>query len=266
ELMESVSGGRKGSATFAPEAGTDRMRGIINKMIPESTILDVADQVYSRGWRTIKLYFMIGQPHETLRDIEAIADLAWQVLKQGRKYHGRRARVHLSASTFVPKSHTPFQWFSIDAIDQIREKQALLMEKTRTKGMNLKWNDPNETLFEDLLGRGDRRLGPVIHRAWQLGAKFEGWQEQFDLRRWEQALTENDLSLHFYTNRPRPLDEVLPWDHIDTGVKKSYLVQEYQRSLNGEIQPDCRQGCLACGILVAFKDQLEGLPPGTWNC
>lgn len=265
-LMEAVSGGRKGSATFAPEAGTDRMRGIINKMIPESTILDVADQVFSRGWRTIKLYFMIGQPLENLEDVEAITELAWQVLRQGRKYHGKRASVHLGVSTFIPKPHTPFQWFSIDTVDRIREKQAVLMQKTRGKGMELKWNNPDETLFEGLLGRGDRRLGPVILRAWQMGAKFEAWQEHFDLARWEKALEENGLSLDFYTHRQRSLDEVLPWDHIDTGVNKSYLIKEYQRSLNGETQPDCRQGCLACGILAAYSEQRKEMPAGAWRC
>jgi len=209
---------------------------------------------------------MIGQPQETLQDVEAIADLAWQVLKQGRKYHGRRSRVNLGISTFVPKAHTPFQWSSIDSIDSIREKQTLLMEKTRTKGMNLKWNDPNETLFEGLLGRGDRRMGKVIHRAWQLGAKFEGWQEHFDLNRWNQALDENGLAMDFYTHRLRELGEVLPWDHIDVGVKKTYLDQEYQRSFKGEIQPDCREGCLACGILTAFKDQRPESQDEMWCC
>jgi len=266
DLMEAVSGGRRGSATFAPEAATDRMRQIINKMMPEEQILAATSEVFSRGWRTVKLYFMIGHPQESLDDVKAIADLAWKVLRQGRKHHGRRARVNLGVSTFIPQPHTPFQWTTLDRVEQIKAKLALLKEMTGGRGLELKWNEPEETLFEGLLGRGDRRLGAVIHRAWELGARFDGWQEHFDLGRWEQAMAETGLTLEFYTHRPRPVNEILPWDHIHTGVRKAYLVQEYERSLRGETQPDCRQGCFACGILTAFREERDIVPAGAWQC
>ncbi len=265
DLLE-TTGGRRGSATFAPEAASERMRQIINKTIPDDQILHMTGEMFRRGWRTIKLYFMIGHPRETIEDVRAIAELAWAVLRLGRQHHGRRAQVNLGVSTFIPKPHTPFQWTALDQVEQIRAKQALLMELTRGKGLELKWNHPSETLFEGLLSRGDRRLGPVIQQAWQMGAKFDGWQEHFDLGRWVQALADNHLELDFYTHRPRPTDELLPWDHIDTGVSKAYLVQEYQRSLRDEIQPDCREGCVACGILTAFRDERQTIPAGAWQC
>jgi radical SAM superfamily enzyme YgiQ (UPF0313 family) len=266
DLMEAISGGRRGSATFAPEAATDRMRRVINKMTPEPQILEVIEQVFSRGWRTVKLYFMIGHPRESLEDVKAIADLAWTALRLGRRHHGRRAQVNLGVSTFIPKPHTPFQWTAIDQVDQIEAKLTLLKEMTGGRGLELKWNDVKETLLEGLLSRGDRRLGPVIHRAWELGARFDGWQECFDLDRWTQALAESNLPLEFYTHRPRAVDEVLPWDHIDTGVRKAFLIEEYERSLRREIQPDCRRGCVACGILTAFREQRAAVPEGAWQC
>ena len=266
DLMEAVSHGRRGGFTFAPEAATDRMREIINKMMPEKQILEVAEQVFSRGWRTIKLYFMIGHPQEQLDDVKAIADLAWKVLRIGRKHHGRRAQVNLGVSTFIPKPHTPFQWTAVDEVEQINAKQKLLKETTGGRGLDLKWNSAEETLFEALLSRGDRRLGPVIQRAWELGAKFDGWHEHFDLALWRQALSEQNLSLDSYTHRQRPVDEVLPWDHIDTGVRKRHLVQEFERSLRGETQPDCREDCVACGILTAFRADRKEISTGAWQC
>ena len=266
DLMEAVSHGRRGGFTFAPEAATDRMREIINKMMPEEQILEVAEQVFSRGWRTIKLYFMIGHPQEQLDDVTAIADLAWKVLRIGRKHHGRRAQVNLGISTFIPKPHTPFQWTAVDQVKQISAKQKLLMEMTGGRGLDLKWNSVEETLFEALLSRGDRRLGQVIQRAWELGAKFDGWHEHFDLALWRRALSEQDLSLDFYTHRQRSVDEVLPWDHIDTGVSKRHLVQEFNGGLRGETQPDCREACVACGILTAFRADREEISTGAWQC
>ncbi len=266
DLMEAVGVGRKGSATLAPEAATDHMRRVINKMMPEEQILTVTEDLFSRGWRTIKLYFMIGHPSETLDDVRAIARLGQAVLQQGRKHHGRKARVNLGVSTFIPKPHTPFQWTARDQLDHIQAKLKLLKETARGRGLELKWNDPQETLFEGLLSRGDRRLAEVIRRAWQLGARFDGWQEHFDFEIWQQALKEENLSWDFYTHRPRSLDELLPWDHIDTGVRKDYLVQEFSQSQRGETQADCRNGCVACGILTAYRQEREAQAAGTWQC
>ncbi len=266
DLMEAVSHGRRGGFTFAPEAATDRMRSIINKMMPEEQILEVAEQVFSRGWRTIKLYFMIGHPQENLEDVKAIADLAWQVLRIGRKHHGRRAQVNVGVSTFIPKPHTPFQWTAVDQVEQIDAKLEMLKKMTGGRGLDLRWNSVEETLFEALLSRGDRRLGPVIRRAWELGAKFDGWQEHFDLTLWQQALAEHRLSLEFYTHRQRAVEEYLPWEHIETGVHKRHLVREYERSLQGETLADCREHCVACGILTSFRIEHKEIPPDTWTC
>jgi hypothetical protein len=209
---------------------------------------------------------MIGHPRETLNDVMAISELAQEVLMLGRRYHGRRARVNLGVSTFIPKPHTPFQWSPLDSLGQIHAKLDLLKQNATGRGLELKWNDPDETLLEALLGRGDRRLGEVIFRAWRSGARFDSWNEHFDFGYWLGALGDVGLSVDFYTTRHRKLEEALPWDHIDTGVKKSYLVDEYLRSQEGEIQPDCRNGCVACGILVAYREQVHELPANAWQC
>lgn len=265
-MLQATGKRRRGSATFAPEAATDTLRRVINKMIPEKQILEVTNEVFGRGWRTIKLYFMIGHPRETLDDVKGIADLAWTVLRQGRQHHGRRARVNLGVSTFIPQPHTPFQWLAMDPREQTEAKLALLKKMTGGRGVELKWNEPGETMLEGLLSRGDRRLGAVVQRAWELGARFDGWREHFDLGVWEQAMAEAHLTFAFYNHRQRPLEEVLPWDHIDTGIRKSFLIQEYERSLREETQPDCREGCVACGILTAFAEYREALPAGAWQC
>jgi radical SAM family uncharacterized protein len=268
DLMEATGGdgGRKSSATFAPEAATDHMRRVINKDIPEAQLLEVTEEIFRRGWRTVKLYFMIGHPRETLDDVRAIAELARSVLMLGRRHHGRRARVNLGISTLIPKPHTPFQWSSLDTVEQINAKLQVLKQGTAGQGLEMKWNAPEETLLEALLGRGDRRLGRVIQRAWELGAKFDSWHEYFDFRHWLAALDEAGLTLDFYIYRTRALDEILPWDHIETGVNKSYLQDELLRSQRSELQPDCRCGCLACGILTAYGELRQHLPTQVWQC
>jgi radical SAM family uncharacterized protein len=266
DLADWLTGSRRSGFTFAPEAATERMRRIINKFIPAEQLLTTADEVYSRGWRTIKLYFMIGHPKEILEDVQAIVDLAWAVLRVGRKHHGKKATVNVGVSTFVPKPHTPFQWVPVDAEERIREKQEVLKRGLRGKGLNLNWHAPEETFLEAALARGDRRLGRVIHRAWQLGAKFDAWHEHFRWTAWQQAFADAGLDMHFYTHRRRALDEVLPWDHISTGVAKRYLVQDYQMSLAEQTREDCRNGCYACGILPAFADLRRRTPAEAWAC
>ena len=266
ELADLLTGSRRSGITFAPEAATERMRRIINKFIPDEQLLTTAEEVYSRGWRTIKLYFMIGHPEERLEDVQAIVDLAWKVLRVGRKHHGQKATVNVGVSTFVPKPHTPFQWVPVDTEERIRQKQEVLKQGLRGKGLNLKWNAPEETFLEAALARGDRRLGAVIHRAWQLGAKFDAWHEHFCWDAWQQAFAGAGLDMHFYTHRHRALDEVLPWDHISTGVTKRYLARDYQMSLVGQTREDCRNGCYACGILSAFADLHSQMPDQAWTC
>lgn len=266
DLMDALQDTRRSGFTFAPEAATERMREIINKAVPDQQLLDTAREVFSRGWVTIKLYFMIGHPSETLDDVQAIIDLAKAVLAEGRKIHGKKANVNVGVSTFVPKPHTPFQWLPVDTVEQIRAKQKLLKDQVRGVGLKLKWNRPEETLLEAFLSRGDRRLGAVIQRAWELGTKFDAWQEHHDHAAWLQAFDDAGLTLDFYTHRPRTLDEIFPWEHIDAAVKKSFLIEDYTMSLSGETRQDCRNQCFACGILPKFRDTRMETPAEAWQC
>ncbi|HEY76628.1 MAG TPA: TIGR03960 family B12-binding radical SAM protein [Thermoflexia bacterium] len=265
DLADGISRGRRTGFTFAPEAGTERMRSVINKPIPTGQMLEVAREVFARGWRTVKLYFMIGLPRETLADVEAIADLTLAVRAEGRRVHGRRAQVNVSVSTFVPKPHTPFQWAPLAPMDEIRAKQQVLQRRLRGGGLKVSWNEPRMSLLEAVLSRGDRRLGPVVRRAWEQGARFDGWDEWFDWGAWSAALTEAGLDAAFYAHRERGREEVFPWDHIDTGVRKTYLRQEWERSQRAEPRPDCRgKTCYGCGILTAYGAMWSsgwGCPP-----
>jgi radical SAM superfamily enzyme YgiQ (UPF0313 family) len=267
DLMEQLRMmGRRSSFTFAPEAATERLRAVINKPIAGEDLLAVAEEVYGRGWKTIKLYFMIGHPTQTLDDVAAIVDLAMQVRAVGKRIMGRKAQVNVSISTLVPKPHTPFQWVPLADESEIREQQAYLRENLRGPGIKLNWNNYQETLLEAVLSRGDRRLGVAIHRAWQLGARFDGWSDQFKVEAWRQAFRETGIEVGFHSRRRRALDEILPWDHIDAGVTKKYLARDFEASQRGETRLDCREQCYACGILTAFGGERAGLTAEAWGC
>ena len=253
ELVKALQGGRRTGLTFAPEAGSQRLRDVINKHVTDEDLLRTAQAVYGSGWQRIKLYFMIGLPTETMEDIAAIVDLVKRVRAIGRREQGKRAKVNVSVATFVPKPQTPFQWLALEDEERLQEKQSLLRRGLRGRGVRLSWHDPEVTLLEAALSRGDRRMGRAIYRAWQLGAKFDAWSEVFDEKRWWQAFADVGLDPAFYARRQRPLDEVFPWDHIDVGVHKDFLRAEYERSLRGEVTPDCRERCLHCGILSTFE-------------
>ncbi len=266
DLMEALKDNRRGGFTFAPEAATEHMRRVINKFIPTPQVIETTREVFSRGWRTIKLYFMIGHPSETLEDVQAIVDLAKAVLREGRKLHGNAAQVNIGASTFIPKPHTPFQWVPLDEAENTLAKQQLLRRELRGPGLKVSWSRPEESLLEAFLSRGDRRLGPVIYRAWQLGAKFDAWMEHYNQNAWQQALDEQGLDPNWYARRPRLLDEVFPWDHIDIGVTKKFLLQDFLWSADGKTRVDCREQCFACGILPKFKQMRMGTEPDAWEC
>jgi len=252
ELAEMFQGRRKTGLTFAPEAGSQRLRDVINKNVTEDDLLRTAEAAYSSGWRRIKLYFMVGLPTETLEDMAAIVDLVKKVRAVGRRHQGKKTQVNVSVATFVPKPFTPFQWLPLVDEAALEEKQELLRRGLRGPGISFSWHDPRTTLLEAALSRGDRRLGQVVHRAWQLGARFDAWDELLDESLWWRAFAEAGLDPNFYARRERPLDEVLPWDHIDVGVRKRFLIEEYQRSLRGETTIDCREGCVGCGISDVF--------------
>ena len=266
DIMDKLRGSRQGGFTLAPEAGTDRMRSIINKPIAAEQLLETAQQIYSRGWSTLKLYFMIGHPEETLEDVQAIADLCRAVIQVGRQAIGKRANLHVGISTFVPKPHTPFQWVACDTPDQILAKQQLLRRDLRLPGVKINWTDSRETMMEAWLSRGDRRMGEVIKTAWQNGAKFDAWQDEFRIELWISAFESQGLSPDFYTHRLRGTEEIFPWDHIHTGVRKSYLLQEYKSSHSGTLRADCRTECFACGILPTYNQLRHENPGDSWKC
>ena len=267
DLLETLQGSRKGSFTFAPEAATDRMRNVINKSIATEALLETAEEVYSRGWRLIKLYFMIGQPTETDEDVIAIAKLAKKVLEIGKKHHGNKAKVRVGVSTFVPKPHTPFQWAALDDLDEIRRKQSLMRaEFGQTRGIIFNRHEALETFMEAFLSRGDRRLGPIIKTAWENGAKFDAWNDWFDHKIWRAAFVEHGLDSGWYAHRVRPADEIFPWDHIRAGIEKRWLLLDWQAAEKGETKIDCREHCHHCGILTNFKGLRANTPPTAWKC
>jgi hypothetical protein len=209
---------------------------------------------------------MIGHPSETMDDVQAIADLCKAILAAGRKIIGKKAQLNAGVSTFVPKPHTPFQWVPCDTPETILAKQDLLKKALRGPGFKLSWTPPQDTMLEAWLARGDRRLAPVIFKAWQQGAKFDAWKECFRYDLWMDAFQSTGLDPAFYTHRERPIDETMPWEHISTTIRKKFLTEDYMWSLQGKTRVDCRQRCFACGILPTFSD-LRRLNPGEqWRC
>jgi radical SAM family uncharacterized protein len=267
ELMDVLQQtSRRGGFTLAPEAATERMRRIINKFVPTEQVLSTAREIYSRGWHTIKLYFMIGHPSETTEDVRAIAELCKAVLAVGREQIGMRAKVHAGVSTFVPKPHTPFQWVPCDSIDQITAKQTILKRELKAKGIKFNWTDPRETMLEAWLSRGDRKMGRVIHKAWELGARFDAWKEHPSFDIWMKAFESTGIDSEFYTHRERPIDETLPWDHVNAGLRKEFLTEDYLWSLENRTRVDCRERCFACGILPKFAELRRENPGNVWEC
>ncbi len=245
ELMKLVRRVRKTGFTLAPEAGSERLRRVINKGILDQDLLDTADNAFQLGWRVIKLYFMIGLPTESDEDLQALVDLSLGVWKRAKPF---RASINVSVSTFVPKPFTPFQWMAQIPQEVMEERLRSLKDRLQRPALNLKWNHPQLSRMEAVFARGDRRLGAVLERAWRLGARFDGWTERFRGDLWEQAFKDEGLDPSFYAGRERPLEEVLPWDHLSPRVEKAYLRAELERALVGEYTPDCRwASCSACG-------------------
>jgi len=267
ELMDQLQENRpSGGFTLAPEAGTERLRKIINKPISTSQLIETAQAVYQHGWTIIKLYFMIGLPTETEEDIHAIVDLSKNILSEGRKIIGRKAKVHIGVGTFVPKAHTPFQWVGCDSVEQIKTKQYILRQGLQSPNIKLTWNQPESTMLEAWLARGDRRLSEVIYHAWKKGAKFDAWQDQFRYPLWIEAFSETGIEPSFYSQRQRDFNEIFPWDHINSGVRKSFLLNDYKLSIEGATRDDCRNQCLACGILPLMADLRFHTLDTSWKC
>ncbi len=245
EVINQIKRVRKTGFTVAPEAGTDRMREVINKGITEEDLLSTCRDAFTAGWNLIKFYFMIGLPTETIEDVDGIVDLAVRARKEAQ---GGRAQINVSVATFVPKPHTPFQWSQQLTLDESRERINRLKKKLPRKGFKLKWHDPDQSFLEGVFSRGDRRLSRLLEAAWRDGARLDGWSEHFSLGRWQQAAETADLDLDWYL-RARSMEEVLPWDHLHCGVDRSFLVTEYEKSLQRAYTPDCRNNsCQKCGL------------------
>ncbi|HKJ55305.1 MAG TPA: radical SAM protein, partial [Nitriliruptoraceae bacterium] len=246
---ELARNGRRTGLTFAPEAGSERMRAVINKMVSEEDMLRTAEMAFSNGWRHIKLYFMVGLPTERDEDVEAIANMGIEVYKIAQK-HGRKNKVTVSVGGFVPKPHTPFQWVAQDTPEEIQRKLDLVLEIIKPyHGLRLRTNDPQEGVIEGLLARGDRRTAAVVERAWRLGARFDGWHESDTLPQWRQALADTGITLDEYSYRDRDEHEAFPWDHLDSGLEKQWLWEDWQDALVEKDLDDCRWiPCYDCGV------------------
>lgn len=249
ELAEAVAGPGKHTITLAPEAGSQRLRLAINKPVAEEDALRAAEAAFSHGWTSIKMYFMVGLPTETPEEVRGIVDLAAKVKEMGQRHHGRRARVRVSVATFVPKPHSPFQWARQNSAEELGLKHDLLRKGCKRAGVEFSWEDPEHSLLEAVVSRGDRRLGQVIQRAWQLGCKFDAWHEHQDWGRWQQAFQECDLDPSFYAHRERGLFERFPWSHIDVGVSEAYLRGEWLKTAKEQTTADChKEPCNVCGL------------------
>ncbi len=247
-LIDSLLPQGRINLTFAPEAGSERLRRVINKSISEELILDVMAGLFDKGVASIKLYFMMGLPTEAMDDIESIAGLAQKILHL-RRDNRKRPKLRIGLSPLIPKPHTPFQWLAQEDEEQLSHKRGLLQQKLRREQIRLSWHNPKASRLEAALSRGDRRLGKVIYRAWQLGCRFDAWSECFHHQKWLEAFEECGLDIAFYANRKRSLDELLPWNHIDVGVTTEFLKREYDNLWQGKETPDCRYGkCNSCGL------------------
>ncbi len=248
-LVDSLSSRRKTGLTFAPEAGSRRLRQVINKDIPEEELLKAAAIAFESGRTTLKLYFMVGLPTETIDDIKGIVQLVNRVHSMGRQAKGRTPQIRVSVSTFVPKPHTPFQWVAQESEGELNAKHELLKAGLPRKGVRLSWTDTKVSQLEAVLSRGDRRLGKVIYHAWKMGSTFDAWNEHFNHQNWLRAFGEAGLEPGFYAHRQRSRDELLPWAHVDIGVTPAFLKREYERALEGKPTPDCRyEACSTCGL------------------
>lgn len=250
ELMKKLQKVRKSGLTFAPEAGTQRLRDAINKNVTEEDLLNSCATAFSGGWNTVKLYFMLGLPTETDEDVLGIADLSYKVLKTWKQHatvKNRGVTITVSTSCFVPKPMTPFQWEGQNSMEEFQRKQKMLREAMRSKSIKYSWHDPDTSYLEAVFARGDRRMAQVLERAWQGGAKLDAWSEYFSFDRWMDAFRACGVDPDFYALRPREKDEILPWSHLSAGVGADYLYRERQRAYQSILTPDCRARCTGCG-------------------
>lgn len=256
DVMSKVQDIRKSSLTFAPEAGSQRMRNVINKGLTEEDILDGAGAAFEGGWNKVKLYFMLGLPTETQEDMEAIAVLADKVARRyyeiPKEQRNGKCQITASSSFFIPKPFTPFQWAKMYKNEEYIARAAIVkhafQNQLNRKSLKYNWHDAEVTVLEGVLARGDRRVADVIMTAYQMGCIYDAWTEHFDYEKWLKAFEDNGLDIAFYNERERSLDELFPWDFIDIGVTKEFLKREWEHAMKGEVTPNCRQQCSGCGV------------------
>lgn len=259
--LEETQKVRKSSLTYAMEAGTQRLRDVINKGITEEDLMSSVTDAFAGGWSSVKLYFMFGLPTETYEDIDGISDLAGKVVRKyfetPKHIRAKGLRVNCSASCFVPKAFTPFQWEAQDTIEQFEEKQKHLCRIMHIKGVEFNWHEPQVSFLEAVFARGDRKTADALEAAWKLGCRFDGWTDQFKFDKWMEAFEQVGVDPKFYANRRREKDELLPWAFIDAGVTQQFLWREREKAVNNLPTPDCRKGCQGCG-LKRFEGACEG--------
>lgn len=256
DIMHRIQKTRKSGLTFAPEAGSQRLRDAINKNVTEEDLLHTCRLAFEGGWNTIKLYFMLGLPTETDEDILGIAELANQVLHTWRLYaknKNRGVRITVSTSCFVPKPHSPFQWEQQVTMEEYIRKVHLLRDNIKAKNVVYNWHDPQTSYIEATLSRGDRRMGSVIENVWRAGGRLEAWSDYFSFDRWMKAFDDAGVDPTFYAHRLRDKDEIMPWDNVDVGVRRAHLWYEREQAYKSELSPDCRKQCSACGAAKLLK-------------
>lgn len=256
DIMHRIQKTRKSGLTFAPEAGSQRLRDAINKNVTEEDLLHTCRLAFEGGWNTIKLYFMLGLPTETDEDILGIAELANQVLHTWRLYaknKNRGVRITVSTSCFVPKPYSPFQWEQQVTMEEYIRKVHLLRDNIKAKNVVYNWHDPQTSYIEATLSRGDRRMGRVIENVWRAGGRLEAWSDYFSFDRWMKAFDDAGVDPTFYAHRLRDKDEVMPWDNVDVGVCRAHLWHEREQAYKSELSPDCRKQCSACGAAKLLK-------------
>ncbi len=256
-IMQRLQKVRKGGLTFAPEAGSQRLRDAINKNVKEEDLLNSCRVAFEGGWNGVKLYFMLGLPTETDEDVVGISEIANEVLHTWREYSpykNRGVRITVSTSMFIPKPHSPFQWESQVSIEEYMRKVNLLRDSIKARNVTYNWHDAKTSLIEAVLSRGDRRVGAAIEEVWRNGGTLDSWGEYFDFDRWMKAFETCGIDPWFYANRERSKDELLPWDVIDVGVRKEHLWHEREMAYKSELSPDCRKQCTGCGAIKLLKE------------
>ena len=262
KVLEEIQGYKKSGLTFAPEAGTQRLRDVINKGITAEDIYSACEQAIELGWTHVKLYFMIGHPTETFEDLDGIAEIARNIMDLNYKLRGPKSgrfNVTVSVSNFVPKAHTPFQWCPQDSPESFTEKHNYLRSKLKIKGVTFNYHDTKTSTLEAVFARGDRRTGKVLERAHELGCRFDGWTEHFKADLWDQAFADTETDINFYTTRKREYDEILPWSTVSCSVSQAFLRSENEKAQRAETTHDCRHGCVGCGVNKRVKCSQEGV-------